>query len=67
MNLLEYDVDTLVVDIKGVVLSTAHKVRGREREKKQPWVTNNILNLYVQKKDLERERKKNQEATSNFK
>ena len=37
---LDSDMDTLVNSLRGVLLSTAEKVCGRQRKKIQPWVTN---------------------------
>lgn len=38
MNLIDCDVDTLAGNIKEVLLSVVHEVRGSQRKKKQPWV-----------------------------
>ena len=49
---LNSDVDTLANSIKDGLLSTAEEVLGRRRKKIQPCVTNKVLDLCSQRRQL---------------
>ena len=57
--ILHNDVNTLANSLKEVLVSTAEEVLGRQRKKIQPWITDEVLNLYDQRPQL-----KQQEYTS---
>ncbi|XP_025111740.1 uncharacterized protein LOC112574727 [Pomacea canaliculata] len=59
LNLVECHVNALAGNIKEVLMSTAQEVLGRHSTKKQQCVTNDILDLYVEKavNDLSQEAK----------
>ena len=49
---LDNDEDTPPKSLKEVLLLTAEKVLGRQRKKIQPWVTNRVLDLCDQRRQL---------------
>ena len=53
---LDSDVDTLVNSLKEGLLSTVEEVLGRQRKKIQPWVTNEVLDLCDQRRQLKQQR-----------
>ena len=50
--ILDSNVDTIAQRLKEVLLSTAEEIRGKQRKKIQPWVTNKVLDL-VQSETVE--------------
>ena len=52
LNLLDCDVNELAGGFKEAVLETAEEVLGRQRKKKQPWVTREILDLCDERRSL---------------
>ncbi|MGL4418375.1 MAG: reverse transcriptase domain-containing protein [Plesiomonas shigelloides] len=59
---LDCDVDTLAGTVKEVLTSTAEKVLGKQRKRKQPWVTDDILDLCDKRRTWKR--KKDQDLSS---
>lgn len=59
---LDCDIDTLAGNIKEVLLSTAKEVLGKRRKRKQPWVTEDILDLCDERRAWKK--KKSQDLTS---
>ena len=53
---LDCDVNTLAENIKEVLLSSAEEVLGKQRKRKQPWVTDDILDLCDERRALKKER-----------
>ena len=53
LNLIDSDVSTLQITSKVLVLA-AEDVLGRQRKKKQPWVSNEILNLCDERGSLKK-------------
>ena len=60
--ILESDVDTLENSLKEVLLSTASEVPGRQRKTNQPWVTNKVLGLCYQIRQLKQQKYTSTEA-----
>ena len=50
------DVYTLANSLKEMPLSTAEEVLGRQRKKIQPWVTNEVLELCDQRRQLKQQK-----------
>ncbi|PVD39481.1 hypothetical protein C0Q70_02115 [Pomacea canaliculata] len=67
LNPVECDVGTPTGNIKEMPLSTAQEVLGRQRNNKQPWVTNDILDLSDQKRALKREKESKLKAAYKYK
>ena len=53
---LDSDVDTFANSLKEGLLSTAGEVLRRQRKKIQPWVTNEVLDLCDQRRQLKRQK-----------
>lgn len=53
---IDCDIDALAGSIKEVLLSTADEVLGKQRKRKQPWVTDDILDLCDERRALKRGR-----------
>jgi len=62
LNFLDSDVDTMAADIKDVLLSSAAEVLGKEKRKKQPWVTSEILDLCDKRRELRHEKYRDEET-----
>ena len=54
--IFDSDVDTLASSLKEGQLSTAEEVLWRQRKKIQPWVTNEVLDLYTQTWQLKQQK-----------
>ena len=59
---LDSDVDNLTYSLKEGQLSTAEEVLGKRRKKIQPWVTNEVLDLCDQRRQLKQQKYKSTEA-----
>ena len=53
---LDIGVDIIANSLKEVLLSTAEEVLWRQRKKIQPWVTNEVLDLYTQTWQLKQQK-----------
>ena len=59
---LDSDADTFANSLKEVLLSPAEEALGRERKKIQPWVTNEVLDLCDQRRQLKQQKYASTEA-----
>ena len=59
---LDSDVDTIANSLKEGLLLTAEEVLGRQKKKIQPWVTNEVLGLCDQRRQLKQQRHTRTEA-----
>ena len=50
------DIDTLANSLKEGLLSTAKGVLRRQKKRIQPWVTNEVLDLYDQRRHLKEQK-----------
>ena len=66
LNFLDSDVDTMAADIKDVLLSSAAEVLGKEKRKKQPWVTSEILDLCDKRRELRHEKYRDEETRAEY-
>ena len=53
----DIDIDSMITIFNTAVTETASEIRGKHRQKKKPWITAEILDLYdkrteLRKKDL---------------
>ena len=60
--IFDSDVDTLASSLKEGQLSTAEEVLWRQRKKIEPWVTNELLDLCDQRRQLKQQKYTNTEA-----
>ena len=56
LNLLDNDINSLTDNFNEAVRETAEEVLGRQRKKKQPWVSNDILDLCDERRSLKKTR-----------
>ena len=66
LGLLENDINTMTDNIKEVLQETAAEVLGKEKKKNKPWVTNDILNLCDERRELKKTKNDNSEATNMY-
>ena len=59
---LDSDVDIIANSLKEGLLSTDEEVLERQRKKIQPWVTNEVLDLCDQRRQLKQQKYKSTEA-----
>lgn len=52
LNVLDKDVDELSNEIDTALLTSAEEVLGKQRSKKQPWITNEALDLCDKRREL---------------
>ena len=50
------DMDTMITTFNTAVTDAASEILGRERLRKKPWVTKDVLNLCDERRDLEKKR-----------
>ena len=63
---IDQDVETLANNLKEALITSAEEVIGRQRSKKQPWVTNKILELCDKRRGLKKDKNSNQEAADKY-
>jgi len=66
LTAIDNDVDTLANNIKEVLLTAAEETLGRSRTKKQPCVTNEILDLCNKRRELKKQKFTSQEANNKY-
>lgn len=66
LNLLDKDINEITGGFKNAILDTAEEVLGKERKKKQPWVSNDILDLCDRCKALKSSKHVSQEAAGQY-
>ena len=66
LNLLDGSIDDLEGNFRKTVLDTAEEVLGRQRKKKQPWVTNEVLDLCDKRRKLKGTRHTTPEAAEQY-
>ena len=49
-----------------MLLTTADKVLGKPRRKKQPWITNKILDLCDERRTLKKEKNNSPDAANSY-
>ena len=65
LNIIDCDIDTLSNNIKETLITTADEVLGKKRKKIKPWVTNEVLDLCDNRRELRKEKHKNIETRKN--
>ena len=50
------DIDSMITTFNTAVNETASEILGKHRQKKKPWVTAEILNLYDKRRELRKNR-----------
>ena len=50
------DIDTIMTTYKTAVIDAASKILGKERSRKKPWVTKDVLDLCDERRDLKKKR-----------
>ena len=58
MNNEDADMDSVITIFNTAVTETASEILGKHRQKKKPWVTEEILNLCEKKRELKKKKKK---------
>ena len=48
------DIDTMITTYNTVVTDLASEILGKERRRKKPWVTKDVLDLYDERRDLKK-------------
>jgi len=67
LTAIDNDVDTLANNIKEVLMTAAEETLRRSRTKKQPWVINEVLDLWVKRRELKEQMFTSQEANNKYK
>ena len=62
LNLIDRDLDDVVHDFNEAITSSAMKTIGRKRLKRKPWVTDEVLALCDQRKELKKTKHQNAET-----
>ena len=52
----DMDIDTMITTYNTAVTDAASKVLGKERRRKKPWVTKDVLDLCDERRDLKKKR-----------
>ena len=52
------DVDTMITTYSAAVTDAASEILGKERRRKKPWVTKDVLDLCDERRDLKKKRYK---------
>ena len=50
------DIDSIITTINTAVTETASEILGKHLQKKKPWITAEILDLYDKRRELRKER-----------
>ena len=67
LTTIDDDVEILANSIKEVLTSAAEETLGRSRTKKQPWMTNEALELCDKRRELKKRKHTSQEANDKYK
>ena len=54
----DMDMDTMITTYNTAVTNAASKILGKERRRKKPWVTKDVLDLCDERRDLKKKRYK---------
>ena len=52
----DMDINTMITTYNTAVIDAASEILGKERRRKRPWVTKDVLDLYDEKRDLKKKR-----------
>ena len=58
INLRDGDIDIIITTYNTAVTDTVNEILGKERRRKMPWVTRDILDLYDDEEAVRRRRSK---------
>ena len=50
----DMDIDTMITTYNTAVTDAASEILGKERRRKKPWVTKDVLNLFDERRDLKK-------------
>ena len=55
----DMDMDTMITTYNTAVTDAAREILGKERRRKKPWVTKDVLDLCDERRDLKQKEQKN--------
>ena len=64
---IDIDINELTSGFNEAIRSTATETLGKQRKKKQPWITNDILDLCDKRRELKKDKYNSQDAAEQYK
>ena len=59
----DMDINTMITIFNAAVTDAASEILGRERRRKKPWITKDVLDLFDERRDLKKKRYETEGAT----
>ena len=66
LNIIDSDTNTIANEFSKIMTTTAEEVLGKHRKKKQPWVTNEILDLCDRRRELKPQKSKSPQKAEEY-